>query len=59
MEAIAVNDGKVAEVNEGICIGCGVCKPTCSAEAVALVQRQEVTSPPELTEFLTARYKGA
>ena len=59
MEAITVGDEDVAVVNEGLCIGCGVCTATCTTEAVDLIQRREVEPPPEISEFLAARYKGA
>jgi len=59
MGAISVNDDDVAEVNENICIGCGVCTPTCETEAVDLIRREEIKPPPELSEFLAARHKGA
>jgi Pyruvate/2-oxoacid:ferredoxin oxidoreductase delta subunit len=57
MGAIAVGDEDVAEVDERICIGCGVCTPTCEAEAVDLTLREEVKSPPEISEFLNKRFK--
>ncbi|MEW6263620.1 MAG: 4Fe-4S dicluster domain-containing protein [Thermodesulfobacteriota bacterium] len=56
--AIAVNDDGVAEVKENVCLGCGVCTPTCPAEAVALVLRPEILRPPDVSQFLTARYKA-
>lgn len=59
MGAISVGDEDVAVVNEGLCIGCGVCTPTCTTEAVDLTQRREIEPPPEISEFLAARYKGA
>ena len=59
MEAITVGDEDMAVVNEGLCIGCGVCTPTCSTEAVDLIQRRDIKPPPEISEFLAARYKGA
>jgi ferredoxin len=58
MEAVTVGDDGVATVDEELCIGCGVCTPTCDTGAVALIQREEVTPPPELSGFLTARFKG-
>jgi NAD-dependent dihydropyrimidine dehydrogenase PreA subunit len=59
MGAIAVGDEDIAVVDEKICIGCGVCTPTCEPEAVELALRAEAKPPPDLTEFLTARYKQA
>ena len=58
MGAIVVGDEDVAEVNYDACIGCGVCTPTCPTEAVDLVQRAEIKSPPNIPDFLTARFKG-
>lgn len=57
--AIAVGDEDIAVVDENICIGCGVCTPTCETEAVELSLRSEASPPPDLSEFLTARYKEA
>lgn len=57
MGAIAVGEEHVAEVDEKVCIGCGVCTPTCEADAVDLTLREEVESPPEISEFLTKRFK--
>jgi uncharacterized Fe-S center protein len=59
MGAIAVGVEDIAVVNEIICIGCGVCTPTCDPEAVELSRRAEANPPPDLTEFLTARFKEA
>jgi NAD-dependent dihydropyrimidine dehydrogenase PreA subunit len=58
MEAVTVGDDDVARVNGERCIGCGVCTPSCSTGAVALIQRQEIKPPPELSEFLAARFKA-
>jgi len=57
MGAIAVGQENIAVVDEKRCIGCGVCTPTCDPEAVALELRAEAAPPPDLSEFLTARYK--
>ncbi|MBE9544193.1 MAG: 4Fe-4S binding protein [Proteobacteria bacterium] len=57
MGAIAVGDDDIAVVSENICIGCGVCTPTCDPEAVELTLRAEAKPPPDLSEFLTVRYK--
>ena len=59
MNAIAVADDNIAVVDETLCIGCGVCTPSCDPEAVELSLRTDATPPPDLTEFLTARYKEA
>ena len=56
MAAIVVGEGDVAQVDSGRCIGCGICVPTCPSEAVFLVQRETITPPPDVTEFLTKRY---
>ena len=58
MEAVTVGGEEVAEVNEDLCIGCGVCTPTCPSEAVRLIQRKETSPPPDLNTFFTARFKA-
>jgi Fe-S-cluster-containing hydrogenase component 2 len=58
MQAIAVGDDDIARVNETLCIGCGVCKPTCSTGAIALEQREKVEPPPDLETFFMTRYKA-
>jgi NAD-dependent dihydropyrimidine dehydrogenase PreA subunit len=45
----------MAEVDETVCIGCGICTPTCETEAVRLIRREGVKPPPEMGEFLEAR----
>ncbi len=55
--AVAVSNKDIVVVDEKICIGCGVCTPTCDTGAVELTLRAEATSPPDLTEFLSARFK--
>ncbi len=57
MDAITVGDDGSAVVDEKRCLGCGVCTPSCSTGAVALVPREEIASPPKVSEFLAARYK--
>ncbi len=59
MGAVAVRDDERAEVDEGICIGCGVCTSTCPTEAVDLALRGAVQKPPEISEFMTRRFKVA
>ncbi len=59
MGAVAVGDDDIAVVDENTCIGCGVCTPACDPEAVELSLRSEANPPPDLTEFLTARFKEA
>ena len=54
--AIAV-EADVAAVDTAKCLGCGACTPTCDAEAVRLVLREEIKSPPSISEFLEARKK--
>ena len=58
MQSIAVGDDGIDEVAEEVCIGCGVCTPTCETEAVSLVLRGEVNPPPDLEKFFAARYKA-
>jgi MinD superfamily P-loop ATPase len=58
MEAIAVGDDDVSEVDQVLCIGCGVCTPTCNEEAVDLVQREKPNPPPSIPDFVAARYKA-
>ncbi|MCX5852770.1 MAG: 4Fe-4S binding protein [Deltaproteobacteria bacterium] len=55
--AIEVSDDDIAVVNKDICIGCGVCTPTCPTGAIALVMREDAKLPPDISEFLTLRYK--
>lgn len=55
--AIAVDAEDMAVVDEKLCIGCGVCTPTCEPEAVDLAPRAITSRPPDLSEFITARYK--
>jgi ferredoxin len=57
MDAVHVTNEEAAEVDASSCIGCGVCAPGCAAEAIDLILRAEVKPPPNLAEFLTARYK--
>jgi electron transport complex protein RnfB len=59
MEAIAVGDDDISEVNQALCIGCGVCTPTCPHDAVDLRHRDEIKPPPDISEFLTRRFKAA
>jgi Na+-translocating ferredoxin:NAD+ oxidoreductase subunit B len=56
MDAIEVGEEEKARVDSSKCIGCGVCSSTCPSEAVSLVRRETVTSPPDVTEFFTKRY---
>jgi Fe-S-cluster-containing hydrogenase component 2 len=57
MDAIAVGDDDVSEVDEALCIGCGVCTPTCTEDAVDLVHREEIKAPPTVQELVAARFK--
>ncbi len=51
-------EGGTAEVNENLCIGCGICTPTCQGdEAIRLHVRDEVSPPPDLQTFISARLK--
>jgi ferredoxin len=55
----AITLGDTAVVDETICIGCGVCTPTCGGEgAITLSVREEVVPPPEIPAFLGARLKS-
>jgi ferredoxin len=47
----------VAHAEPARCIGCGVCTPTCSGDAVDLVLRGEMQPPPQIQEFPAARWK--
>ena len=58
VSAVAVGDDDVAVVNKDVCIGCGVCTPTCPTGAIALVMREDVKLPPDISEFLTLKYKA-
>jgi NAD-dependent dihydropyrimidine dehydrogenase PreA subunit len=54
----AITVGEVAEVDEAVCIGCGVCTPTCGADdAIRLHLRAETHEPPDLQQFMAARIK--
>ncbi len=57
MDAITIGDEDVSEVDENICLGCGVCVATCPTEAIALEQRAEIKPPPRVEEFLAKRRK--
>jgi len=59
MGAIVVNNDDVAQVKADLCLGCGVCTPTCTTEAVDLIRRKAIKAPPEISNFLSARYKMA
>ena len=56
MEAIKLNDEEVAEVDEGICLGCGVCIPTCSGEALMLERREDAKGIPSFVEYVQAQF---
>ncbi len=45
MNAIKI-DNDVSEIIDGRCIGCGVCIPTCSDQAIALELRPGMEAPP-------------
>jgi ferredoxin len=51
MGLVSANDPKAprkrtARVEEGACLGCGVCVPTCPPGALRLVRRERRTIPP-------------
>ena len=48
MDAIEVEDA-IAHVILTKCIGCGVCVPTCTSEAMKLNKKEEETAPPRNT----------
>ena len=48
----------VSEVDDALCIGCGVCTPTCPEGAVDLVHRDEIKPPRTIQELVAARYKA-
>ena len=58
MDAIVVGDGDCAVVNADDCIGCGVCTPTCDDEAVKLVLRETVKTPPNMMEWASMRMEA-
>jgi Fe-S-cluster-containing hydrogenase component 2 len=45
MDAIRLN-GDFSEIIDGRCIGCGVCIPTCPAEAISLIAKPGMEPPP-------------
>ncbi|MHA1509351.1 MAG: 4Fe-4S binding protein, partial [Promethearchaeota archaeon] len=42
-------EDNIAQVDKGRCIGCGVCVPTCTSEAMKLFKKEEETLPPKNT----------
>ncbi len=56
MDAIALGGDEKAAADPARCIGCGVCTPTCPSSAVLLTVRETITSPPDISTFLTKRY---
>ncbi len=57
MEAIEIGVKNCAEVNADSCIGCGVCT-ICDVEAIKLVQRETVKTPPDLMEWANLRMEA-
>jgi len=45
-------------VDPEVCIGCGVCTPTCQEEAIRLEVRERISPPMSLQEFISARLKA-
>jgi len=43
-------------IDENLCMGCGVCISACEENARALVRRKRIIPPPDLDQFLKARY---
>lgn len=57
MEAIEVDGHDFAEVDAKLCIGCGVCT-ICDEEAIKLIQRETVKTPPNLMEWANTRMEA-
>ena len=49
MDAVHVEDS-IAHVDKMRCIGCGVCVPTCTSEAIQLRKKEEEILPPKNTK---------
>nr|HID57607.1 hypothetical protein [Desulfobacterales bacterium] len=47
MDAVSINEGKTADVDEFRCIGCGVCARRCPAVAISMNPCDDVPSPLE------------
>jgi Fe-S-cluster-containing hydrogenase component 2 len=60
MEAIEVEDA-IAKIDLTKCIGCGVCAPTCTSEAIKLRKKDEEVLPPRntLATYMTIMDKKA
>ena len=43
-------EDNIAHVNKARCIGCGVCVPTCTSEAIQLYKKEEEIIPPQTGE---------
>ena len=57
MEAIEVDGHDCAEVDAKLCIGCGVCT-ICDEEAIKLVPRETIKTPPNLMEWASQRMEA-
>jgi NAD-dependent dihydropyrimidine dehydrogenase PreA subunit len=49
IDAVKVED-KLASINLARCIGCGLCVPTCTENAISLVKKSKETVPPATEE---------
>jgi len=54
-QGIGTRTERYAEVNTGVCLGCGVCVPGCERGAISLVKRRGYRAPPRGPAVLFAR----
>ncbi len=57
MEAIEVDGHDCAQIDAKLCIGCGVCS-ICDEEAIKLVQRESIKTPPNMMEWANQRMEA-